>query len=529
MGYHGPMENKENPIDALPQDTAAAPPERPRNDEDRRFGREIAYGIQQTLACWATDFIDPPISKFIQNMRGNKAHAVTNVHVYGGEAIGDTAALGIYLVAKRMFQKPIDGVIAGVKRVADPILSKMGKGAIKSWAEAHHTAEGDDRYKKKLDEYKAYQAENLVDTSIISVAATGVNVLAQRQLGNQQSYGTILGSKMVGALLTFGVMFGLRAALPNATKALDDELSDRYFSKVIRAAKKGLGVRDEAPADLLAPEPAAVAKNDTIGLPYALSKEKRDGLISLTAEHAAKIDMSDPQAFTQMIAGQKKVYQALLKALDAEGYLASVMAREHYEVMEKTYRHTFDHSDTAARALDREASEASVQHNLADKRRDLQTFLTLLDDPNFIADVKKAVDTKSIPEVKNKVISEHEKKELSNALLAKANGKGDLTQAIFDKAEAQVVAYKAIAHSMEPEGIVTRVLASEMKKLMPDFDPKDIDGIAKDYMGYYNREALSLAAEFKTDSKTVQHAVERSQKLRGKFQPPAETSYAMAT
>lgn len=36
-------------------------------DKNRRIGREIAYGLEQTLTCFATDFIDPPVSKAVQN------------------------------------------------------------------------------------------------------------------------------------------------------------------------------------------------------------------------------------------------------------------------------------------------------------------------------------------------------------------------------------------------------------------------------------------------------------------------------
>lgn len=217
--------------------------------KSKRFGREIAYGIQQTLVCFATDFIDPIISKWYQNKYGNKEHEVTNKHTMGGEVIGDFAALGVYLGAKRMFQKPLDALIAGVKRGMNPLLTKLGKTSIKDWQYREDVDEDSRRYKIKLEEYKQFQAENIVDTGIIAVSSTAINVGAQRWLGNKQDFKLIFYSKVIGAALTMAGMLGLRGVLPDTTKKLDDELSERYFSKVIRRVQKAAGAEEEVDPD----------------------------------------------------------------------------------------------------------------------------------------------------------------------------------------------------------------------------------------------------------------------------------------
>lgn len=246
---------------------------------DKRFGREIAFGIQQTLTCFATDFFDPWIGKLYQNKFGNKEHEVTNAHTWFGEIVGDLSALGVYLAAKRFFSKPIDGLIATVKNTFDGRLTKMGKRSLESWRQEHHLTEDDPRYKRKLENYKEFQAENLVDTTIVAASSTIINVGAQRAVGNKQAYGLILVSKLIGAAATMGGMLGLRTLLPQSTHMLDKELSDRYFSKAVRGTKRAFGVKnDEGPIAEAKPvasqaNPAEVERD--AGFTERLTKEKQ--------------------------------------------------------------------------------------------------------------------------------------------------------------------------------------------------------------------------------------------------------------
>jgi hypothetical protein len=509
--------NIENPAPPLSLE------EQRMNDKDRRFGRDIAYGIQQTIACWVTDFIDPPVSKFLQNTFGNKKHKVTDTHTFGGEFIGDSAALGIFLVAKRFFGGAIDGVISGVKSATNPWLTRMGKGAIKPWAEAHGVREGDDRYTKKLEEYKDFQAENIVDSAIISTAATGVNVVAQRQLGNKQAYTTILGSKMVGATLTLGLMGGLRMIFPTSTKALDDEISDRYSSKLVKFTKKMLGVK-EAAAD--ASNPPTTATHPT-AMPATITPEKREGLMAILVEDAVKIDFRDPKAFQALVDQQTAFYQAFLATLDTDGYLIDVMAREHFEVIEKNYKGCFDHADLAARERDKEASRQSVIQATAQKREELKQFIAMLSDPAFQEEAKTLAAKGHQPAIRPHAVTKEETSALANTLLSESQGQKDPVSAIFDTAEKRALNYQALAHANEPEGIVTRIMASTMRKLLPDRDPQAVDKVSKDYMQYYNQEALAMAKALKPDAPAVQDAVTRAKALRQGLSAPQPTTLAM--
>ncbi len=214
---------------------------------DKRTGREIAYGVQQTFACWATDFIDPPVSKWFQTKFGSKSHDVTHRHVWGGEFLGDTSAFFVYVALKRFLYKPIDALIGGVKSAFDNRFTKMGEKSLALWRQHEHVGENDPRYKQKLEAYKHFQAENLVDSTLIATSATLTNVGFQKMLGNGQNLRVILASKIVGAIATMSVMLGLRSRFPTATRTLDEELDDRYFSHAVRIAKRAIGVKEEAP------------------------------------------------------------------------------------------------------------------------------------------------------------------------------------------------------------------------------------------------------------------------------------------
>ena len=265
---------------------------------DKRFGREISFGIQQTLACWATDFIDPYVGKWYQNRFGNKQHEVTNAHTWGGEVMGDSAAFFVYLGAKRMLSKPIDAMTQLAKKATDPLYDRMGRKSLKDWRKEHHISKDDPRYLQRLENYKEFQAENLVDSTIIASSSTVINVAAQRALGNKQGIGLILTSKLIGAVLTMGSMLGLRSALPESTKTLDDELSERYFSKVVRAVQRLMGAAEDKP-ELPDPDDEHSHKHSREGHHAQAGhehrhrhyREKRDGA---HAEHVRKEDKGTP-------------------------------------------------------------------------------------------------------------------------------------------------------------------------------------------------------------------------------------------
>ena len=215
---------------------------KPKRAETRaeKIGREISFGIQQTLACWATDFIDPFVNKWFQNRFGDKRHAVTDKHVWYGEIVGDSIAVFMYLGIKRAFGKQVDALIAKTEKTFDPLLCKLAPKTKPGESKETHT--------ERVADYKHFQAENIVDSSIIAISSTAANVATQRAIGNKQSLIVMFGGKIVGALITMGVMLGVRTAFPQATKKLDEKLSKHVFSPVVTGVQKLAGVAPEKPA-----------------------------------------------------------------------------------------------------------------------------------------------------------------------------------------------------------------------------------------------------------------------------------------
>jgi hypothetical protein len=221
---------------------ATPAPASPQNAESKQTARDIAFGVQQTFACWATDAIDPPLSKFIQNKVFQSGKDVTNAQVWYGEIVGDSAALFEFLAIKKLFRKPIESLTQSVRGMFSGTFERSGHKHLQEWALKEHIKQDDPRYKAALDQYTNFQAHNAVDSTIVATAATLSNVGVQKYLGNPKRFYEILVSKMAGAAITMGLMIGVRTAVPHSAQRLDDELSSRYFSRVTRFLQRVAGV-----------------------------------------------------------------------------------------------------------------------------------------------------------------------------------------------------------------------------------------------------------------------------------------------
>lgn len=208
-----------------------------------QLGKDIAFGIQQTAACWATDFIDPPLSAYIQKKLESSGHESEHKYAWAGEIIGDSLAIFAFLGARKFLAAPMEAATRFTKRLLNPLLESSGKKTLKEWTQRHNIAPGSAEYARKLEEWKDFQADNMVKTSVIGVSSIALNVATQKALGNTHKTSVILLSKLAGAAITMATMMGLRFALPKTTKTIDEEMSERYFAPVIRSAQKMAGAK----------------------------------------------------------------------------------------------------------------------------------------------------------------------------------------------------------------------------------------------------------------------------------------------
>jgi hypothetical protein len=448
-----------------------------RQSKDKRFGRQVAFGIQQTLACWATDFIDPPVSRWLQNNFGNKDHHVTHKHVWYAEALGDTSAFFSYLAIKNLFAKPVDWVIGGVKHALDGRLEKLGKKTLKQWADQHHLTEKDARYQQKLEDYKQFQAENLVDSTIVASSATVANVLIQRKLGNQQTYAVILGSKLVGAAATMGVMLGLRTTLPTSTKALDDELSERYFSKLIRWTQRQFGIRDT--------EVTTGFSVEDNTLPPQLAYDKKERFLATLQKRYSEEGIIDIPSF---VAKQKQVCQAFVQALYPEGRFAKAIAAQY-----------------------KKDGEPQIQEMMLHRRDAMLARLELLDNPQFLSELQLVLLSDK-PLVPAGGVSPEKKEKLIVSLMQTPCKKDqDHEKAIRKAAHHLHEQQEALCKAFNPDSDA----ASQLALVLGGQLQENAQSIARAYMQERQEAARNVMSELSDDGEVVTEAIRRSEALRG--------------
>lgn len=208
----------------------------------KRFGEDIAFGIQQTAACWATDFIDPFVSTWVQKRLGDKNHTGTLTHAMKGEVVGDSAAFFIFLAMQKWLPQPVQFLKKTALKHFDATYDRMAKSSLSAWAADHNVSRDSEQYRHKVEEWKQFQAGNFAKATVISLGSIISNVGVQKWSGNKNSLASITLSKTIGAGITMGVVLGSRLAFPQATRRLDREMDRRFITPAIRKVHSWVGV-----------------------------------------------------------------------------------------------------------------------------------------------------------------------------------------------------------------------------------------------------------------------------------------------
>lgn len=223
-----------------------------RTNADRmqqQFGEDIAFGIQQTFACWGTDFIDPFVGKWFMDKYQDDHHHGTLTHTWGGEIIGDTAAFFAFLGVRQYFPQSLTALKHAARQLGDGFYERAGHKSLDSWAQKHHIAKDSEAYRQELENWKDFQADNFAKSSVISVSSVALNVATQKAMGNTHKVSVITTGKLIGAAITMASMLGLRFLIPQSTKELDRELSEKYFTPVVRRTQRLFGAPPDSEHD----------------------------------------------------------------------------------------------------------------------------------------------------------------------------------------------------------------------------------------------------------------------------------------
>ncbi|MFO0388569.1 MAG: hypothetical protein ACK502_02460 [Alphaproteobacteria bacterium] len=481
--------------------------------KDKRTGREISFGIQQTIACWATDFIDPAVGQWFQNKHGHKHHHVSAKHTWGGEIAGDSAAFFIYMGVKRLFTKPMDMFTAGVKHALNPVYEKLGRKSLEQWRKAQHLEVDDPAYQKKLEAYKEFQAENWVDSGIIATSSTAMNVLVQRKLGNHQPIHIILGGKLIGAGATIASMLGMRTAVPDATKKLDEELSERYFSKIARGVGKIFGVSPDVGAPVETPLKHNIFSLENAPLLSRAADDRKRGQFLIFLHHA--YGDSNPESvadWQRFISEQKTICHAFIEVLNPNGVFSKTLSRAHHHALRDLQQQI---STNIPLRLLKETAYTSIHSILLNRRDDMASYLLLLEDKDFLSDLGKLVKKPAVEGIRANVLPKDKQEELIDSLVQSRGMLGrEPAVHIYANAKGQIMEHEALAEAFDPEGAAGRVLVQELQKRLPSMHAAKIEAIAKEYLLDRKHAAVLVVEALALDGALINEAVRRSEELR---------------
>jgi len=207
----------------------------------QRLGDDIAFGVQQSVACLATDWLEAPIGNWVQKKFATSQNQGTLAHNYIGEVTGNLGSLITFLGLRQFFPQSIEWIKKGAASVFGGFYEKAGHKSIKQWAASHHVGEGSAKYQEKLAEWKDFQADNFAKTAVIQTTNLVFNIAGQKAFGSSHKKRIILLGKLIGGVVTAAVVLGFRLIAPKTAKQLDDELSDRYFTPLVYKTQKLFG------------------------------------------------------------------------------------------------------------------------------------------------------------------------------------------------------------------------------------------------------------------------------------------------
>lgn len=493
--------------------------EQNKKERDRRTGREVAFGVQQTFACWLTDFIDPPVSRWFQNKFGDKHHHVTHKHVWYGEFAGDSAGFVSYMLAKRLLTRPVDATTRQVRISADPLLDWLGRRSLKPWAQKQAIGKDSPRYKKKLEEYKSFQAENIVDSAIVASSATGLNVASQKLLlHNHQPVRVILASKLIGAVTTVSLMLGLRTAVPTSMQSLDEELSERYFSRLVRQIRGVMGVGHTVSEGEI---PEHVTNNATF------DPDTKKGLWRMVAQHLRIYAPGEPQWTRRNVADEKRVLSAMADVFEKDSAFMDLFAKQHQTLIKKLYHNMASELEGAGAMASFAVSKKSVESIMHNRRNDLRQLAQALDDPKVRKEIADYASN-SARLVYSRALSPRKQEALIASLLQpRESERGEPAVHIYANARGQMIEHNALACCFDPEGPLAKMLADELQRRLPEMEPAHLTAIAKNYISDRQHAALLTAEACQLDSAEVTEAVARSAALQQRHYSAQENLIGM--
>jgi len=218
----------------------------------RTLQEHLAFSLQTSLACMATDWIDPIVGTGHQLIQAGGSSGVKSVWElyfknYAGEFIGDVFGGITTGVLEYTFEPQMHKLNHWIGMPFSPIYDLIAPHALKEHKD-------DPDYKLQLKEWKQTQQDALGNVLLFNVLSTAFNITVQkgapkswRLLHNSEATArTIAEGKAGGVALTMGLVLPTRAFLPDQTAKFDDWLEEKIVNPLVTPVGKALGADMDA-------------------------------------------------------------------------------------------------------------------------------------------------------------------------------------------------------------------------------------------------------------------------------------------
>jgi len=200
---------------------------------------DVAYTLNHSLVCTATDFIDPYVGNLIQKHLGNNSQLKD---CWIAEFAGDFGAVPFTIAMQRMFPS----FMRSLSQAAEPIVGKFfhngAERAAQEWAKEHNLSVESPEYKKRVEKIYQYEMSHVPQALMWTVSSIAINVSMQRFLGNSAPISHIIAGKMGGAALTAGITTGGRGLFPRKAEKWDKFTSEKIFLPVQDLVNNTFGI-----------------------------------------------------------------------------------------------------------------------------------------------------------------------------------------------------------------------------------------------------------------------------------------------
>jgi hypothetical protein len=257
--------------------------ERERQKTENQRAEDVAYTINHALSCGTTDVVLQPLiaATFGVNVgcdAGHHDHAHSHAkpkltlksfaheagHYFKGEIIGDFVAVPLTIAVQRLFPN----FMHGLRTIFEPLLGWAFRGGAnrtaRHWGAEHGLAADDAQVKAHADAIYEHEVSHLPQAVVWNMFAYPIGAVAQKMGGHGRSYPEIFKSKLVGAVVSNGLLIGGRMIAPGAAQKWDAMTSDTIFLPASKTLGKVFGVDEEAIERAAkknkAPHPAAWTK-----------------------------------------------------------------------------------------------------------------------------------------------------------------------------------------------------------------------------------------------------------------------------